>query len=138
MVQENKPKKVTRDEYFEIVKNSGRVPVKGEYEIIPLDLSRFSLEEITKKIVNANFTNVIDESGKNITLFSHMSLKREMEFAKRCNFRNVIMEAYLGYAYSDEQLAFLTYCEEDTILYLFTDKDKYERNRDKAIKEMEG
>ena len=137
MVQENKPKKVTRDEYFEIVKNSGRVPAKGEYEIIPLDLSRFSLKEITKKIVNANFTNVIEESNETITLFSHMSLKREMEFAKRCDFRNVIIDAYLGYSYSDEELAFLTYCEEDAILYLFTDKDKYERSRNKTIKEME-
>ena len=48
--------------------------------------------------------------------------------------RKEMQIGYSSYAYSDEQMAVFTYTEGDIYLILFTDKVKYEAEKERTIK----
>ena len=39
--------KISRNDYFKLISETGRIPKDDEYEIIPLDLSAYPLNEDT-------------------------------------------------------------------------------------------
>ena len=48
-------KYIPRNEYYKIIRETGRIPDESEYEIADLDLSTYPLNEDTKRIANVNF-----------------------------------------------------------------------------------
>ena len=65
---------------------------------------------------------------------THEIIDLSYAFAKKCKFDLVQVDGYSAYAYSDEQMAIFTYTEGDIYLTLFTDKTKYEAEKERTIK----
>lgn len=129
-----KKKMVTRNEYYNYIRETGRIPSDDEMEIIPLDLSKYHLNEDTKRIANANFTEETTNRNGDYMLAGHWISDLSYHFAKRCKFDLVQVDGYSSYAYSDEQMAVFTYTEGDIYLTPFTDKAKYEAEKERTIK----
>ena len=120
-----------RNDYYEYIRKTGRIP---DEEIDPLDLSQFSLSKTTKRIADVNFsTETVNKFG-DYMLSGHWHEDLSFAFAHMCKFDLVQVDGYSSYAYSDEQKAVFTYTEGDIYLTLFTDKDKYEREKNRTIK----
>lgn len=119
-------KYIPRNEYYKIIRETGRIPDESEYEIADLDLSTYPLNEDTKRIANVNFMEETEDRNGNYMLSGHWFSDLSYHFAKRCKFDLVQVNGYSSYAYSDEQMAVFTYTEGDIYLTLFTDKAKYE------------
>ena len=127
-------KYVSRNEYFELIGKLGVKKVENEYEIVALDLSAYPLNEDTKRIADANFMEETEDRNGNYMLCGHWMSDLSYQFAKKCKFDLVQVDGYSSYAYSDEQMAVFTYCEGDITLTLFTDKAKYETEKERMIK----
>lgn len=127
-------KYVSRNEYFELIDKLGVKKVESEYEIADLDLSVYSLNEDTKRIANVNFMEETEDKNGNYMLGGHWMSDLSYAFAKKCKFDLVQVDCYSAYAYSDEQMAIFTYTEGDIYLTLFTDKTKYEAEKERTIK----
>ena len=67
-------------------------------------------------------------------LVGHWLSDLSFKFAKRCDFKLVQVDSYSSYAFSDEQMAVFTYTEGDIYLTLFTEKEKYEKEKERTIK----
>ena len=126
--------KISRNDYFKLIRETGRIPRDDEYEIIPLDLSAYPLNEDTVRIADKNFTEeTIDRNG-NYMLSGHWWSDLSYAFAKKCKFDLVQVNGYSSYAYSDEQMAVFTYCEGDITLTPYTNREAYEREKERTIK----
>ena len=125
---------ISRNDYFKLISETGRVPKDDEYEIVPLDLSSYHLNKETTKIVDANFTKETTDRYGNYMLSGHWFSDLSWTFAKKCKFELIQIDGYSSYAYSDEQMALFTYTEGDIYLTLFTDRDKYEEEKERIIK----
>ena len=56
--------KISRNDYFKLISETGRIPKDDEYEIIQLDLSAYPLNEDTVRIADKNFTEeTTDRNG---------------------------------------------------------------------------
>ena len=55
-------------------------------------------------------------------------------FAAKCDFVLHQIDGYSAYAYSDEQMAVLTYCEGDITLTPYSDREKYEAEKESTIR----
>lgn len=124
-------KLVDRNEYFKMVSNG--VSVK-DYDIKPLDLSRYRLSEVTQRIANANFMEETVDGNGNYMLSGHWLSDLTYAFANKCKFDLYTVDAYSSYAFSDEQLAMFTYCEGDITLTPFTDEAEYKKEKERTIK----
>lgn len=127
-------KKITRNDYYRLIKETGRIPKDDEYEILPLDLSAYTLSETTKRIANANFSEETTNRNGEYMLCGHWWNDLSYQFAQKCKFDLVQVDGYSSYAYSDEQMAVFTYTEGDIYLTLFTDREKYEKEKADTIK----
>ena len=126
--------KITRNDYYKRIRETGRIPKDDEYDIIPLDLSAYSLSETTKRIVDINFTEETTNRNGEYMLSGHWWSDLSYQFAEKCKFDLVQVDGYSAYAYSDDQMAVFTYTEGDIYLTLFTDIDKYEKEKADTIK----
>ena len=126
--------KITRNDYYKLIGETGRIPKDDEYEIIPLDLSAYSLNETTKRIADINFTEETTNRNGEYMLSGHWWSDLSYQFAEKCKFDLVQVDGYSAYAYSDDQMAVFTYTEGDIYLTLFTDIDKYEKEKADTIK----
>lgn len=127
-------KKISRNDYYKMIRETGKIPSDNEYEIIPLDLSVYSLNEDTARIADKNFTEETTDRNGNYMLSGHWWSDLSYAFANKCNFNLTQIDGYSSYAYSDEQMAVFTYTEGDIYLTLFTDKEKYEVEKASIIK----
>ena len=127
-------KKIHRNDYYKLIRETGRVPKEDEYEILPLDLSAYSLSETTKRIADKNFSEETTNRNGEYMLSGHWYKDLSYQFAKKCKFDLVQVNGYSSYAYSDEQMAVFTYTEGDIYLTLFTDREKYEKEKADTIK----
>ena len=127
-------KQITRNEYYNLIRTTGRIPKDDEYDILPLDLSAYPLSETTKRIVNINFSEETTNRNGDYMLAGHWWSDLSWQFAKKCDFEFVQVDGYSSYAYSDEQQAVFTYTEGDIYFTPFTDKDKYETEKERTIK----
>ena len=117
-----------------VIRKKGRIPKDDEYEIIPLDLSAYSLSETTQRIVNVNFTEETTNRNGEYMLSGHWWCDLCYQFARKCEFDLVQIDEYSAYAYSDDQMAVFTYTEGDIYLTPFTDIEKYEKEKADTIK----
>ena len=109
---------VPRNDYFNMLREGKNI---NDYDILPLDLSAYSLSETTQRIANNNFMEETTNRNGDYMLSGHwMSL--------------VHVDGYSAYAFSDEQMAVFTYCEGDINLTPFTDRAKYEKEKADTIK----
>ena len=127
-------KQITRNDYYKLIRETGRIPKDDEYEILPLDLSAYSLNETTQRIADRNFMEETTDKNGNYMLTGHWFCDLCYEFANKCDFKLREINGYSAYAFSDEQMAVFTYCEGDIYLTLFTDRDKYENEKERTIK----
>lgn len=127
-------KQISRNDYYKLIRETGRIPKEDEYEIIPLDLSVYHVNEITTRIANANFSEETTNRNGEYMLAGHWWRDLSYQFAEKCKFDFVQIDGYSSYAYSDEQMAVFTYTEGDIYLTLFTDKAKYEAEKSRTIK----
>lgn len=126
--------KITRNDYYQMIRETGRIPKDDEYEIIPLDLSTYHLNEDAVRIANVNFTEETTDRNGHYMLRGHWLSDLCYQFASKCKFDLVQIDGYVAYAYSDEQMAVFTYCEGDITLIPFTDKAQYEKEKIETIK----
>ena len=127
-------KYIPRNEYYKMIRETGRIPDEKEYEIADLDLSAYKLSETTARIANANFMEETENRNGEYMLSGHWMSDLSYAFAKKCKFDLVQVDGYSSYAYSDEQMAVFTYTEGDIYLTLFTDREKYETEKADTIK----
>lgn len=127
-------KYIPRNEYYKMIRETGRIPDEKEYEIADLDLSAYKLSEITVRIANVNFMEETENRNGEYMLSGHWMSDLCYQFAKKCKFDLVQVDGYSSYAYSDEQMAVFTYTEGDIYLTLFTDREKYETEKARTIK----
>lgn len=127
-------KTISRNEYFEKVSKLGIRAMEREYTITPLDLSNYHLREVTQRIADNNFMEETTNKNGNYMLRGHWLSDLCYQFAKKCGFDLVQIDAYSSYAYSDEQMAVFTYCEGDITLTPFTNKTDYEKEKADTIK----
>ena len=127
-------KYISRNKYYQMIRETGRIPDKEEYDIADLNLSVYPLNEDTKRIANVNFMEETEDRNGNYMLSGHWMSDLSYQFAKKCKFDLVQVNGYSSYAYSDEQMAVFTYCEGDIYLTLFTDKAKYKAEKERTIK----
>lgn len=134
MVNDMKTQKISRNDYYNMIRETGRIPKYDEYEIIPLDLSAYHLNEDTVRIANVNFSEETTDRNGNYMLRGHWLGDLCYQFANKCKFDLVQINGYVAYAYSDEQMAVFTYCEGDITLTPFMDKAEYEKEKAETIK----
>lgn len=127
-------KLIPRNEYYQMIRDTGCIPNENEYGILSLDLSAYKLSDVTQRIADVNFSCETEDKNGNYMLTGHWLSDLCYQFAQKCKFDLFQMNAYSSYAYSDEQLAVFTYCEGDICLTLFTDKTKYEAEKARIIK----
>lgn len=127
-------KTVSRNEYFKLIGELGVKKIESEYEIAPLDLSEYKLNETTQRIVDNNFMEETTDRNGNYMLCGHWLSDLCYTFAKLCKFNLAQIDGYSSYAYSDEQMAVFTYCEGDITLTPFTNKADYEKEKAAMIK----
>lgn len=130
--------KISRNDYYKMIMETGKIPKDDEYEIIPLDLSSYSLNETTQRIANVNFMEETENRNGDYMLSGHWWSDLCYAFAEKCKFDLVYADSYSAYAYSDEQMAVFTYTEGDICLTPFTDKEKYEKEKEETIKFYKG
>ena len=126
-------KYIPRNEYYKMIRETGRIPDEKEYEIADLDLSAYKLSETTARIANTNFMEETENRNGEYMLSGHWMSDLSYAFAKKCKFDLVQVDGYSSYAYSDEQMAVFTYTEGDIYLTLFTDREKYETEKARMI-----
>ena len=127
-------KYISRNEYYKMIRETGKIPDESEYETADLDLSVYPLNEDTKRIANVNFMEETEDRNGNYMLTGHWLSDLCYQFSQKCKFDLVQIDGYSSYAYSDEQLAVFTYTEGDIYLTLFVDKEKYESEKERTIK----
>ena len=127
-------KQITRNDYFKLISETGRIPKDDEYEILPLDLSAYSLNAITQRIADKNFMEETEDKNGNYMLQGHWWSDLCYQFALQCGFKLYQIDGYSAYAFSDEQMAVFTYCEGDIYLTPFTDREKYEKEKADTIR----
>lgn len=131
-------KRITRNDYYNLIMETGKLPKDGEYEIIPLDLSRFVLlSETSKKHLNELFTEETEDSDGNYMLKKHVAVNPNyvMDYAMKryFNMELTVVDAYSGYGFSDNEMLIYTSAEGDAFMTLFEDRNKYEVEKEKTI-----
>ena len=127
-------KKISRNDYYKMIRETGIVPKDDEYEIKDLDLSAYHLTETTKRIANVNFMEEATNRNGEYMLYGHWLSNLCYQFAEKCKFNLVCIDGYSSYAYSDDQMVVFTYCEGDITLTPYTDRSSYEKEKNRIIK----
>ena len=122
---------ISRNDYFNMLREGKNVK---DYDILPLDLSAYSLSETTQRIANNNFMEETTNRNGEYMLSGHWLSDLCYAFASKCDFELHQIDGYSAYAFSDEQMAVFTYCEGDINLTPFTDREKYEKEKTDTIK----
>lgn len=138
-----KRRSISRNEYFERMQEAVSIgmrameDVEKTYEIAPIDFSRYSLTDTTQKIVNANFSNETADKHGEYMLYGHWNRDLMYQFANICSFDLTQVDGYSSYAFSDEQMATITYCEGDIFFSPYKDKETYEKRKRELIRYYE-
>ena len=107
-------------------------------EIIPLDLSAYpQIKEDTAKYIDVIFDKEDTDKNGNYMLrgFIGDSLKRWCRDKEKlhCNYAPYGFY-YSGFGFNDEEMLIYTWCEGDTTLTLFNDRETYQKEREATEK----
>lgn len=140
--------KTTRNEMHEILekavsdcyarKMSWKEYQNLDFDIVPLDFSKFpAVREDTAKYINAVFDKEDTDKNGNYMLrgFIGDSLGKWYRDKEKlhCNYAPYGFY-YSGFGFNDEEMLIYTWCEGDTTLTIFNDKEKYMREREATEK----
>ena len=126
--------KIKRNDYYNMIRETGRIPKDDEYEILPIDFSAYHLNETTQRIANINFSEETTNREGDYMLSGHWLDDLCYAFAAKCDFVLHQIDGYSAYAYSDEQMAVFTYCEGDITLCPYSNKEDYEAEKERTIR----
>lgn len=125
--------KINRNDYFKMLLEHGRRDTEARYDILDLDLSKYHLRDITRKVVNNNFMEETVNRNGDYMLSGHWWTNLSYSFADKCGFDLTVVDSYSAYAFSDEQMAVFTYCEGDINFTPFTDIESYLKEKKETI-----
>lgn len=125
--------KINRNDYFKMLLEHGRRDTEARYDILDLDLSKYHLRDITRKVVNNNFMEETVNRNGDYMLSGHWWANLSYSFADKCVFDLTVVDSYSAYAFSDEQMAVFTYCEGDINFTPFTDMESYLKEKKETI-----
>lgn len=128
-------KKITRNDYYNLIMETGKIPKDGEYEILPLDLSRFGhLTERTVEWLNKIFTEeTLDKNGEYM-LKTHNLENQSYLIMQIFKMNMTMVDGCSAYAFSDDEMMVYTYCEGDMYMTLFDDREKYAAEKKETIR----
>lgn len=126
-------KKINRNDYFKMLLEHDRRDTIAGYDILDLDLSKYHLRDITRKVVNNNFMEETVNRNGDYMLSGHWLANLSYSFADKCGFDLTVVDSYSAYAFSDEQMAVFTYCEGDINFTPFTDMESYLKEKKETI-----
>lgn len=130
--------KINRNDYFKMLLEHGRRDTEARYDILDLDLSKYHLRDITRKVVNNNFMEETVNRNGDYMLSGHWWANLSYSFADKCGFDLTVVDSYSAYAFSDEQMAVFTYCEGDINFTPFADMESYLKEKKETIKFYKG
>ena len=130
--------KINRNDYFKMLLEHGRRDTEARYDILDLDLSKYHLRDITRKVVNNNFMEETVNRNGDYMLSGHWWANLSYSFADKCGFDLTVVDSYSAYAFSDEQMALFTYCEGDINFTPFADMESYMKEKKETIKFYKG
>lgn len=130
--------KINRNDYFKMLLEHGRRDTEARYDILDLDLSKYHLRDITRKVVNNNFMEETVNRNGDYMLSWHWWANLSYSFADKCGFDLTVVDSYSAYAFSDEQMAVFTYCEGDINFTPFADMESYLKEKKETIKFYKG
>ena len=114
---------------------------KLEFDIVPLDFSEFpTVKESTAKYINVAFDREdIDKNGNYMLRgFIGDNLKKWYAEKEKLNLDYVPYGFYYsGFGFNDEEMIIYTWCEGDTTLTLFNDRETYQKEREETEKWFE-
>ena len=87
-------KQISRNDYYNLIRETGRIPKDDEYEILPLDLSVYSLNETTQRIANINFMEETTNKNGDYMLAGHWLDDLSWAFANKCGFKMVQIDRW--------------------------------------------
>lgn len=125
--------KINRNDYFKMLLEHGRRDTEARYDILDLDLSKYHLRDITRKVVNNNFMEETVNRNGDYMLSGHWLANLSYSFADKCGFDLTVVDSYSAYAFSDEQMAVFTYCEGDINFTPFADMESYLKEKKETI-----
>lgn len=104
-----------------------------EFDIIPLDLSRFdSLKSDTAEYINNNFDEETTDRNGNYMLRGFIGDNLNLWYRDKeklhCNYAPYGFY-YSGFGFNDAEMLIYTWCEGDTTITIFSDREKYEQER---------
>jgi len=111
---------------------------KEDIEIIPLDLSAYpQVKEDTAKYINAVFDGEDTDKNGNYMLrgFIYDSLEKWYRDKENLKLNYAPYGFYYsGFGFNDEEMLIYTWCEGDTTLTLFNDRETYQKEREATEK----
>lgn len=109
-----------------------------EFDIIPLDLSRFdSLKIDTADYINSNFDEETTDRNGNYMLKGFIGDSLALWYRDKeklhCNYAPYGFY-YSGFGFNDAEMLIYTWCEGDTTVTLFSDREAYIKEREATEK----
>ena len=109
-----------------------------DVDIIPLDLSVYpQIKEGTAKYINATFNKEDTDKNGNYMLRGFIGDSLEKWYRDKeklhCNYAPYGFH-YSGFGFNDEEMLIYTWCEGDTTLTLFNDRETYQKEREATEK----
>lgn len=109
-----------------------------DFDIIPLDLSKFpAIKEETKIYINSIFDEEDTDKSGNYMLrgFIGDSQKKWYRDKEKLNLNYAPYGFYYsGFGFNDSEMLIYTWCEGDTTLTIFSDRKKYQVERENTEK----
>lgn len=109
-----------------------------DFDIIPLDFSKFpTVKKETAKYINAAFDKEDTDKNGNCMLrgFIGDNLKKWYAEKEKLNLNYAPYGFYYsGFGFNDEEMLIYTWCEGDTTLTIFSDREKYMQEREATEK----
>lgn len=112
--------------------------LKEDIEVIPLDLSAYpQIKEDTEKYIDSVFAEEDTDENGNYMLrgFIGDNLKKWYRDKEKlhCNYAPFGFY-YSGFGFNDEEMLIYTWCEGDTTLTLFSNREIYQKEREATEK----
>lgn len=109
--------------------------VEENYEISAIDFEGYdALNAATKRLVDINFLEETTDRHGEYMICGHWPGNFMHQFATKCGFDLTQIDGYSAYAFSDEQMAVITYCEGDVYFSPYKDKNLYEKRKQETIR----
>lgn len=103
-------------------------------EILPFDLEKYNLSTALEKIINSEFTEEFTNKDGELVLKGFTESEDNWyKITDQLNLKRSMGYYYSGYCNNEDFNFYMTYCEGDLYLYLFTSKEEYKKSLQRTI-----